>query len=155
MSADARIIMTGIVSDLRVAHLKATALLELKAFVLDAGAAGGARTSLRAAGTRMASLSPDGAAGQRVLTGERPLTWWRPQAQEVWSAIAWTMQQVDGAMPTPSRFWDEVVTPSASTLAAGVKSSASTLAELVPWVAAAAIALAVAYLVFSFRGLRR
>lgn len=155
MSADARIIMEELTDELRAAHLKATVLLAVGAWLLDDGVAGGARTSLSAAGARLASLSVDGVAGRRVLSGEKSIDWWRPQALEVRAAISSTMDAVGGSMPSPSRLWDEVVTPTAAGVVAGVKSSASSFAELVPWISAAAIALVLGYLVFSFRGLRR
>lgn len=112
---------------------------------------GAART---AAGVFMATadkLASGGALWQRVVSGEKTAAWWQGLADQLASDIRAANGYIGAALPTLQRLTDEVLSPTLQEFGAEVKGLAESGLDALPWVAAAAIALAVVYLVATFK----
>lgn len=135
-------------------HARAVTSFGRWSWLIPQSAESGLQTLLTRAETEIATLAPEGSATVKLLSGEWSWEKWRERAMQARKDIAWVLAELPVAAYTPSRLWDEVIAPTAATVASKAEAAVQGAATLTPWLAAAAVALAVGYLVFSFRGLR-
>lgn len=85
-------------------------------------------------------LSPSGDLGRAVVAGTLTHSRWVSIAKLTWDDVAAQMKYLGAAMPTWSRVWDEVVTPTASDVA----TKAGAVADATPYVLVLAVVAVVA-----------
>ncbi len=118
---------------------------------VDQGTYDGIESELENAGVYLDKLAPAGSITARLLSGE--MTWerWLSEAKGCRFSIDSALKDVGAEQNVWGRFWDEVVDQSVTDIK---KKVLEPTFDLVPWIAAAAVALSVAYVVFAFRGVR-
>lgn len=144
---------TTIYYQLRDAHVRAVGAVEgaWTRLTVPDSSLGGFRTELQSVVQSMNLLGPNGSLTNAVLDGSRPIAAWQQVADTTAETLRHIMATLGEALPTIGRLWTEVVKPTAEQVGQAAKKAADLTADLLPWVAVAAVALVLGYVVFSLR----
>jgi hypothetical protein len=107
-------------SQLRSAHGQVSMRLAVALF-LDSSVKSAVQSALDADGARIQRLADTGELGMGVINGTLSAEKWKAIAKTTHEDIAAQGQVVGQSIPSLSRFWDEVITPTSTTIAEGVE----------------------------------
>jgi hypothetical protein len=147
--AELREAMAGLYAELLREHGRAVAKVDDVAWRTSSGTLERTRAGLAAAAKIIGSLEPKaGLFAVRVLKGEKTWTDYQAQAKVARDSIQYVMTEF-GLSYSPGLFWDMVVVKSATDAKQLALKAADTGLDALPWIAAAVIAVAIAYVVFT------
>lgn len=136
---------------LRDAHAGLWSRLEYVGWLLPDSVVGATETLLNTVLATIGKLAPTGSMTVAVEAGTRTPAQWQSLADTAAESLAAASRNVGEALPSFSRLADEVLVPTINQARAEVSEVVGKGAELVPWIAAALIALVMGYVIFSFR----
>lgn len=136
---------------LRDAHAGLWSRLDYVSWALPDSVVGATKTALNLALVNIGKLAPTGSMTVAVESGSRTPAQWQSMADATLDLLTTASTNVGQALPSFSRLADEVLVPTINQARAEVSEVVGKGAELVPWVAAALIALVLGYVIFSFR----
>lgn len=136
---------------LRQQHADCWTKLESVSWRLDNAVVGASQTLLNTVLAVLGKLGPTGSMTLAVDQGTRTPAQWQSLADTARESLNACAKNIGEALPTWQRLTDEVLMPTVTEVRAEVTKVASSAADLVPWIAAALIALVMGYVIFSFR----
>lgn len=104
--------------------------------------------AMNQAGKVLGKLAPEGSLTNRLWDGTLTFEAWKEQAITVTDTIRYVLKETGSAPYTFGRLWDEVVVPTVKETGELAQKVTGQFFDIIPWVAAALIALVIGYLAF-------
>ncbi len=153
MATNGSDLRASVLSQLRGHILSAKTSLAIRYFLLNSAVYSAVSGALDSDSRKADRLAPDGDLGKAVLSGALSHEKWAGIARTTWEDVEAQTKIVGGAMPSFSRVWEEIVTPTGATIVNVAEDIKEGTTSYLPYLLALAGLIAVAVITGNARAI--